>query len=179
MLRDLVTLETERILKSNHNLVARLVSERKRFENWLLLEIFKALIPDNPSVEVEKPLLDGKERCDLWANEGGGKESWLELKLCVTNYCSDYTESQSTRPITNQISDVVRDVEKLSSISDIHNRNVLLIAYPLPFDYRTHSTWANHINRMKTSASKLEEMFSVTIERKAKSTAIVGYLLGI
>ena len=55
MLVEAVTKEAEAILRQNQSLVARLASEKKRFENWLQLEIINALIPNFPFIEIEKP----------------------------------------------------------------------------------------------------------------------------
>ena len=48
-----VVLEAQHALSRNHDLIDRLVAERKRFENWLHLEIFKSVLNERSSVECE------------------------------------------------------------------------------------------------------------------------------
>jgi len=177
MLLNLISKKTSSILEEHHDLVARLVAERRRFENWLQLEILNSLLHTEPDIEIERPFPGSKERCDFWLVEKSGKESWLELKLCVTNYCSSYTDSLSARPITNQISDIIRDVEKLKRIDQVNNRHVLAIVYPMPIDYSSHLSWAGHMARFNSAAKSIKEVFSIGLERNSKSTRLVGYVL--
>ena len=179
MLIDELADQAQRTLHANHDLVARLVAERKRFENWLQLEIFNALMQRISDLKIEAPYPNGKERCDFWCPEINGAESWVELKLCVTNYSRDVTEDVSGRPITNQISDVLRDVEKLARLPSHLHRAILLLVYPMPSHYRTHPAWADHMTSFESSTSSIEEQFSVPLHRKGKSAAVVAYRIQV
>lgn len=178
-LPDLVSTEAERILGQDRDLIARLVSERKRFEKWLQLEILKALMPRYPRIQIEKPLRDGKERCDFWTDESDRKESWLELKFCVTNYCSEFTSNLSARPITNQITQIVRDIGKLNQVPESHGRTVLLIAYPLPNAEEEHPAWASHLAILGKAATRLDKAFSIAVERNSRWAKVAGYVIAI
>jgi len=179
MLIDNVVAEAQRALNVNHDLVARLAAERKRFEDWLQLEIFKALMHKHTGLEIEVPYPNSKERCDFWCREQTEAESWVELKLCVTNYSHDFTEAVSSRPITNQISDILRDVEKLGRLPPEAHRAILLLAYPMPSHYQSHSAWAAHVAHIRSSTSSAEERFNVPLHRKGKSAAVVGYRINV
>ncbi len=121
MLVDIITEEAHQIIQYNVRMISRLVAERKRFENWLQLEILTRLMEKFPAIEIEKAFPGTQERCDFWLKEQTGEESWIELKLCVTNYCSNYCEISSARPITNQISDIKRDLHKLHRLPTAHS----------------------------------------------------------
>jgi DNA-binding sugar fermentation-stimulating protein len=177
MLADLVARTAKDVLHKNSTLVARLASERKRFENWLQLEILKSLMDEYPSIEIEKAFPGSNERCDFWLAEANGSQSWLELKLCVTNYCSVYTDSPSSRPITNQVSEIVRDVEKLNRLPSSYSRSVFLIAYPLPDAIQCHPAWSVHIEKFRQVTKSFTEMFVLPVTRNGKSAFISGYAL--
>ena len=179
LLAELATAEARRILESNHELVASLVAKRQRFENWLHIEIFRSLMTAHPSIEIEKPLPDSRGRCDFWSGGDEETQSWLELKLCVTNYCQTFTDNPSPRPITNQIAQITMDIEKLNPLPAEHARHVLLIAYPLPATDHEHPSWTNHLDRLRAAATYLKTSFSIKIERNAQSAKIAGYLLGV
>lgn len=167
--------EANRVLIANRALVARLAAERKRFEDWLRLEVFKVLMLQRTCLEIEKSYPNSKERCDFWSCEPGEPENWVEVKLCVTNYCNDFTGAVSSRPITNQISDIQRDIEKLGRLPRETCRAILFAAYPMPRDYRSHSAWGAHISSIKSCAPSIEERFEVPLQRNGKSASVVGY----
>ena len=128
---------------------------------------------------LERAFPSSQERCDFWIKENANIESWLELKLCVTNYCSNFTSAHKTRPITTQVSDIIRDAEKLRKISVKHARNVLILAYPLPDDYPHHFAWKEHLSRVESSGKRLDEVFSMTLKRNSQSSNLVGYVLRV
>ena len=163
------------LVQTHHDLIARLVSERKRFENWMQLQILERLMPEYPALEIEKPYPDGKERCDFWSRAPGA-EQWLELKLCVTNYCAAYTGNKSARPITNQISEIARDLEKLRRIPSDSQGYVLLLAYPLPIGEPEHPNWADHLGKLSILAANSERAFSVELHRNGQQAALNAYV---
>lgn len=170
---------TAKLLRKNRKLITRLVWERSRFEGWLQLEILNSLMGTLPTLEIEKAYPSSRERCDFWAKEDTSKESWLELKLCVTNYCSNFADTHKTRPITTQVSDITRDAEKLSRVSVKHARSILLLAYPLPGKYPQHFAWKEHLSRIESSGKRLDEVFSISLNRNSQSSNLVGYILWV
>ena len=182
MLIDHVTQHANALLHEDEDLVSRLVAGRKRFENWLQLEIFKRLIRGNGELEIdlEKPYPNLQERCDLWCREDAQRESWVELKICVTNYAQNFTGPSSPRPITNQISDIIRDSEKLQRIQgEKANRHILLLTYPMPFEYASNSAWTSHLNRIRASSCEIFEAFSLAVERSGRTASLVAYKIAI
>lgn len=182
MFINAITAEAQLVLNKNQMLIANLVSGRRRFENWLQLEIYKGILKSqiNTGVEIEKSYPKSQERCDFWSNENGSRESWVELKLYVTNYSQEYTSSSSTRPITNQVSEIIRDVDKLQRIPrNLADRHILLIVYSMPLGYESHPAWAGHLSRIQASASSIEEKFSVTVKKDGKTSAVVSYVIAV
>ncbi len=177
MLIDRSISVAEQVMCANIPLLSRLSSERKRFEDWLQLEMLKILMQEYPRIEIEKGFPSSHERCDFWLMEHNGPQSWVELKLCVTNYCSQYCETSSARPITNQISDIERDLVKLQRLPEAHARNVLLIVYPFPDSDEVQPQWLSHLARLKATAGEVSEAFTVRLEHNAKFAKAVAYSL--
>jgi hypothetical protein len=179
MLIDQIADAATEVLHGNKMLVSRLVSERKRYENWLQLEILKRLMVAGIDVDIERPFPESKERCDFWSIDSGGCEHWVEIKLCVTNYCSAYTSSLSSRPITNQISDILRDVEKLNRISSAYARNILLVTYPLPEGESEHPPWVNHLEKLQATTRSLTCRSRIVVSQSDQSAQISSYVLTV
>ncbi len=165
------------VLQANLPILSRVAAERKRLENWLRLEMLKILMKEYPSIEIEKGLPGGQERCDFWLMESETLQNWLELKLCVTNYCSRYCTNTSPRPITNQISEIERDLRKLERLPETQSRNILLIAYPFPDSSETQPQWLPHLARLKTAAGQVSEVFTVQLEHNGNFARAVAYSL--
>lgn len=179
MLIERVTAVVEGILRENVDLVSRLVSERKRFENWLQLEALRRLMEEGVDLEIEWPFPSSKDRCDFWASDSSGLEHWIELKLCVTNYCAAYTSSKLARPITNQVSDILRDVAKLQRINKKNQRNVLLVAYPLPESDTEHVAWRSHLKKIEEEVQRLTKAFSMVVKHGAETAQVSTYVLTV
>lgn len=178
MLIDLVADTAHSVLQEEIDLIARLVARRQRFENWLQLEIYKRLTRSDPDIEidVERPYPMGQERCDFWCREADERESWVELKLCVTNYAQDYTGQTSPRPITNQVASVITDIERLRRLPVAACfRQVLLLAYPMPVCETPHAEWTRHLDKIKQSSASVVDGFTVRFERAGKSAMLIGY----
>src|SRR6185437_6169806 len=145
MLIDLVSDAALELLEADVNLMSRLAAIRKRCEGWLQVEIFKRLLA-RYEVELERSYPSGGGRCDFWCREPDGQQSWVELKLCATNYAQCYTTRSSTRPITQQIDDVIGDARKLQAIPALgSHRHIFLIAYPMPSEHDKHVDLSRHL----------------------------------
>lgn len=136
----------EEILKRDGDILSAIFASRKRIEGWLQLEIYKILRRryESTAIFLEYTYPDSTKRCDFWAKEADGSESWLELKCCVTNYVQKYG-SASARPITNQISEVTLDIDKLQLLPTQSTRSLILLAYPLPLNHTMHTQWQSHL----------------------------------
>ena len=176
---SMVAMQARSILEDNYDLIVRLVSMGQKFENWLQLEVFKSLLSNLPTIEIERLYPDSNQRCDFWFKSDDGTQNWLELKLCVTNYCRRFRTNQSTRPITQHVDDVIRDVEKLRRISEVHSRNVLLIAYPIPDTEGQHRQWTDHLKKIESHVRSLSLEFSFSLTRKKETANILGYELAV
>lgn len=178
-INTMVATQAQSILEDNYDLIVRLVSMGQKFENWLQLEVFKSLLVNLPTVEIERTFPDSNQRCDFWFKSDDGTQHWLELKLCVTNYCRRFRVNHSPRPITDQVGDVIRDAEKLRRISKRHARNVLFIAYPIPDAEGQHRQWADHLEEIENHVRSLNLEFSLSLTRKNEIANILGYDLAV
>ncbi len=178
MLVELVSKSAQIVIEENRQLIRHQVKKRSRFENWLQLEIFKKILMECPSlsVDVERSYPLGKGRCDFWCKSEDGVDEWVELKLCVTNYCRTSSESSSNRPITTQISDVVRDSLKLQAVTEsVGARSILLLVYPLPADFRCHVQWNIHLDKLRCEAGAISEYFFSHIHDDDLSAYVAAY----
>lgn len=175
---NLIVTKAQKVLSNNIPLVSRLAFERKKFENWLQLEILKSLLERKPEVKIEKAYPGEATRCDFWFLDNDDNQNWLELKLCVTNYCRGTTPPY-TRPITDQINSALRDLDKLSKIPAKHSRSVLLIAYPLPEIIDDKDCWTKHLAKISKSSKSVHEEFSTKLNQDGVETRMNGYLITI
>ena len=173
----MIAAATKAHLANHRSLVSRLVWKRARFENWLQLCLLNELQSELPSLDIERAYPNSSERCDFWL-PAETSESWLELKLCVTNYCSTFADFHRARPITNQISDILRDVRKLQRLQSAE-RSVFVLAYPLPESYETHSSWQGHLKRIQDADCSVDEAFALALSRNDVNCKIVGYTISI
>lgn len=178
MSRDELTLAVAAAMKQNSEMLADAVKARRWMENtWLQAEIAERLSINRPSrvVQRERSYPTTQERCDIWVKDDGDREIWLELKCCVTNYVRGPTDVTTTRPITQQIGEIIRDIEKLKSLSNDGDRRVMFLAYPLPHDYRSHVHWARHLARLRSAGVEVEEMTSSAVDSQNADAFIVAY----
>jgi hypothetical protein len=75
------------IIDSERETLVELVADRLRNEVPLQVKLFDALTPRVTSLTREKPYVQSARKCDFWCPRDDGTESWVELKLCPTNYC--------------------------------------------------------------------------------------------
>ena len=176
MKSDVVTQAVIDLLNDNRELVTDSVVKRKRFESWLQENLFDQLSGEVSidHVERERFYADSQERCDIWYSKAG-KETWLELKCCVTNYLHRFTQSSTTQNITNEIGEIIRDANKLARLPVSFERRILFLGYPLPADYKDHSSWSAHLQRIDESPGKIVDSHEVALTRNEESALIVLY----
>jgi hypothetical protein len=176
MLIDDIVEHAQSILSQNAEVISRLVTKRARFENWMQIEIYKRLLKDarTSNIEIEKAYHANKERCDFWCKVGD-LQDWVELKLCVTNY----TGPSSPRPITNQIDSIIADIQKLKKIAPSSSRHVFLLAYPFTTDAHANQHWQDHLRRIEKSGAKIALPFAFRIQQPEKAAVIHGYKISV
>ena len=176
MISKAITPTLLRLLEDNRKLIADFVVHRKRFEPWLQEALFERLRTQNTKREAERerPYPDSQERCDIWLSESG-RESWLELKCCTTNYLHRFTESSTSQNITNEIDDIIRDGNKLRRLPRKFNRRIVFLAYPLPAEHSEYAAWVAHIQRIRNSKIRIEGYQEMQMKRNGKSALIVIY----
>jgi hypothetical protein len=181
MLIEEVVESARGLLGENAILLSELVASRKRFENWMQIEIYRRLIRhiSGEYIELERPYPGIAERCDMWRREADGSESWVELKLCVTNYVSKYLPPSYARPITNQIGEIISDASKLKRLPVSFHRNIFLLVYPMVQEHDTHAAWCAHLSRLEASGINPKKVLVQHVARSSMSAAVVGYQIAV
>lgn len=104
----------------------------------------------------------------------------MELKVCVTNYANSFGRRTSPRPITNQISDVLRDAEKLGRLArEACERHIFLLAYPMPLNYASHVEWGRHLERLRSRGTSVMQTLASRVEQSGQTATVVGYTLHV
>ncbi|MFQ5625301.1 MAG: hypothetical protein ACE5FM_01435, partial [Methyloligellaceae bacterium] len=166
------------VLTKNKAVLAYLISQRARFENWLQIETFKLLQEStNFIVELEYGYHNSQSRCDLWLSDGQTQAQWVEIKLCVTNYEKSKTNKKSARPITNQISDIRADIEKLETLApSTALKTLIVVAYPLPEHFADHPQWQDHMSSLRQHCPAISLYQSHEISLMRQSTYLAIYV---
>lgn len=128
---------------SNENTHSRLklfAELRISHEGWLKIELLHAL-----SARDKLTLLPEKDNIDVVVCRDNPNECCLiELKTFPTNY------GGAGKPITNFISSVIRDVEKLKAKHETAQTGLVVwVSYPIP---KGQSKWDDHLARVNNKA---------------------------
>ena len=125
-----------------HNGLNFFVQNRAKFEGWLKVELCDILAKYTNNITPEKDRIDIV--FDDWA---------LELKTSNTNYRYAGVENK-TRPITNNIESIIKDIRDLKSNTNYRKKAVVFIIFPLS---KTTKDWVQHITKIKTELQELKE----------------------
>lgn len=134
------------------------VFNRSKFEGWLKVEIIDILTNYTNDITPEK------DRIDIVV------EDWaIELKTSNTNYRYENVENK-TRPITKNVSSIIKDIKDLEHNINYENKAVLFIIFPLDLN---NSSWEQHIQKIE---NKLKELKSIefNFENGVKSVLYFG-----
>ncbi len=113
--------------------------EKSKFEGWLKVELIDSLANKG---YIAKPEID---RIDI-----SFQDIAIELKTINTNYRYHYVKNK-TRPITKNISGVLKDITDLKR-KEIKDRFVVFIVFPVD---KFKSEWLYHIEKIKKELSEL------------------------
>jgi hypothetical protein len=165
--------------------VPGIVADRRREEKWFQQQIYDRLIQKKrpqTTLVAEKyyPEPNGADRCDLWYREDIGQESWVELKLCVKNFVSDYAYFPYNRSLPRQLDELIYDIGKLRRLpGTTYARHILLLAYPMPLDYRIHGRWPSYLAPIREGSSHMGEVLEEPVKRMGKTAHVVGYRIDV
>ena len=140
--RDWIT----KILEERKLLVALAVRQRAKFEGWLKFELaYRAALAGASDVEVESgsTTRSGQVRADIAFRLGDAAYS-VELKTPNTNWRMPGVQ-EKTRPITNNIAEIVSDGQKLASQPS--GGIVAFVLFPVPIGDRR---WVNYLQRISS-----------------------------
>jgi hypothetical protein len=172
------------ILIGDVDVVSRLVASRKGFESWLQVETYKRLIRRFPNASIsleqgypsllETPSFPNRNRCDLWWEETDSRQSWIEFKTCVTNYEQKFG-SKSARPITNQIAEIIGDIQRLKRLPSHHARHLFLLVYPISADGTPSQHWSAHLTRIREVGNDCKEIMAAPVSIEARRACVLVY----
>ena len=136
--------------------------ERAKFEGWFKVEICNVLAELGKKIAIipEKGYNKNKNyRIDLEIKYGECI-GLIELKTINTNYKYEGV-TEKTKPITDNVDDVIKDINRLKEIIDPNTENisgyVIFIVFPLEEE---NINWEKHLNKIKELAEiKLEQKF--------------------
>jgi len=117
----------------NNSGLAIFAKERAKFEGWLKVELCETLSKHFQTIVPEKDRID--ITFDDWA---------IELKTVTTNYRYENVDNNTIQPITEEIDDVINDIENLAEKNYI-NKAILFVVFPVTHD---HKDWKTHLNRI-------------------------------
>lgn len=178
MLSDKVIDALQGIIDGERETFIELVAERFRREVPLQEKLLQALKHAVPGLIREKAYAHGGEKCDFWCPCDDGSESWVELKLCPTNYCKEFGDSKKYIPITQQIRQVIMDCKKLSTIDPRHERKIVLLVYPMPVG-EGHNQWTSHTDWILEHAQGISRRTQVIVSRGRAEAAINVYQVDV
>ena len=126
-MEDIIANAILQTIQSNQQLLALPCAQKAKFENWLKFELayrLKVLVPDTV---VEYKIPNGNKFIDIKSGN-----SYIELKTTNTNVAIPLLSPQATKPITQNINDIISDVNNLRKfvIGDACSRYVATIFFP-------------------------------------------------
>lgn len=114
---------------------------RSKFEGWLKVELVKILNENRLEAIPEK------DRIDITI-----KEEWaIELKTVNTNYRYLNVENK-TRPITKNISSILKDIEKLK-YNKFKNKAIIFITFPVEHSF---PYWKMHLKKIEKELNEIK-----------------------
>lgn len=112
------------ILKDKEDVVYVAMKQRSKFEGWLKLELAYKLSKYCKDVHMEHS--KNGQFVDIYADG-----SLIELKTPNTNYRADAVDKK-TRPITNNIQSIVKDIQKLKNLANsTGGKYVAFVIFPI------------------------------------------------
>ena len=117
------------------------VKNRSKFDGWLKVELCEILSKHFPTVTPEKDRID----IVLEDKNNTALNDWaIELKTINTSYKFKNVKNK-TRPITENIKGVIKDIKKLRS-TNYTNKAVLFVVFPVTHN---HKKWNEiHLNKI-------------------------------
>jgi hypothetical protein len=118
--------------------IAVFVDNRAKFEGWLKVEIVDILCNKMNPKKITPEAPDNNENITSEENKNYQHidivfdDSALELKAVNTSYREESIENK-TRPITDNVNQLVKDIKKLRELNrkDIKNKAILFVVFPL------------------------------------------------
>jgi hypothetical protein len=140
-------------IEKRHKYLSFLIEKRFANEKLLQLETMH-IISQMPEVVDYLPEKlygpNGKGKCDFWFKLNDGTEIWIEIKMRPTNY----RKPGHAKAITNGVTQVIDDIQRLKRIKDANARKFVMFAfYPIYADSYTKFNEI-HLERISHEAGK-------------------------
>ncbi len=147
---------------------------RSKFEGWLKVELCDILYKNeiNPIPEYTYKISKKKNRKIDIAFED--KEWAIELKTINTNYNNENTYKKS-RPITNNVKDLEKDIEKLKNLNEFKNKAILFVVFPLEKD-KDYEKWKKQEEKIFTKLKEKNIREEIVFKDNLKKEDINGLI---
>jgi hypothetical protein len=158
--------------------LAAAIQERKWVEDWLQAEIANSLRHSFAGriIEREKAYPNCQEWWDVWCGAHRAEpELRLEPKCCVTNYVGTPSDTTSNRPITQQLNEILRDIDKLKQLDEVSERVAMFLVYPMPDDYESNHYWTAHLERLRATGADVCEIATASARVGSGPCRVVAY----
>ena len=142
------------ILGIGSNVLRIPLTQRSKFEGWLKVMLAYTLSSRYKNVGIEYPYpRNNKIHADVFANH-----SYIELKTPNTNYIVNNVP-QKKRPITNNITSIIQDINKLRTQANGYDGYIAFVLFPI----NDNQNYASHINRVDKAIGNPKQISSKII----------------
>ena len=117
------------------------VVNKSKFEGWMKVELCESLTKISDNITPEK------DRIDIVIDDFP-----IELKTPNTNYKTENVLGK-TKPITNNIDSILKDIEVLKKNENYKEKSVMYIVFPLPIE--SENDWKLHSNKIENELNKV------------------------
>ncbi|PLX69982.1 MAG: hypothetical protein C0603_03330 [Denitrovibrio sp.] len=120
------------------------VKNRAKFEGWMKVELCTSF-----SNFAHSEITPEKNWIDIVIDDFA-----IELKTPNTNYPTENVIPK-TRPITDNMKSILKDIKGLNNNSDYTNKAVMFIVFPLPKS--SNKLWQKHISKIESKVKRIEQ----------------------
>jgi hypothetical protein len=171
---QLVRTKIENIIESRSSALWTAIRQRAKFEGWLKIELAAALEEDaRVECQLEAPVGDGL-RCDLFIDHDLTR-LYVELKTIGSSWRVPCVENK-TKDTTNNIRDVIADVEKLRRAKEYAKCVVAFVEFPVPEEgekCRRHLKYISEVTKVPFGDDDCYRLMPIEFEGEIKCNVLV------
>jgi hypothetical protein len=143
-------------IEENYGYLSFLINWRYRNEKWLQLETMLIISSMREVTEyLPEKHYNLREKCDFWFKTRDGVEHWMEIKMCPTNYRPSLSRIRHSKAITDSVSSVMMDIERLKRYAPPHaGKHILFTFYPLYPESRSIFN-TKHLSKISNACGRI------------------------